>query len=628
MDNRKRGILNYIVEKNTWITSNELSNFFCVSTRTIRSDIKRINECFPNFIISNNKLGYHSNPKLNINEFVIAKDKYTQMQPQDRRAWILKKMLVCSSGINILEISDELFVSEFTVMSDIQKLKVEMKRYNLGIIRKSSCMYLIGNEENKRNLFRDLLLDEIGDDFANITSLSRLFTYANLTLVSDTLQSLFVKYNYNIKNSYLLNVILYAGICVERVYVNHFSKQNEIQINNRTVEIQLSTEFFKSYFSNENPVSFQKEIFILSEMLKISAENNSSKTYVLSRETIDNTIQLMNEKFDVDFSGDNLLIEGLLNHFQSLQQNKNYNLNVQNKSVIDIKKKYPLIFEMAICIGDNIENLLGIEINEVDLFYISLHIGSAYERMKRKEKYKLVVITPANSLIVDKLMEKINYRFKKILSECHYFSIFDERNISLIQPDLLISTMNLNYINKEIPFVKISHFFNLDDELAVYQEFRKLEEKKVRKRNQLFLKEMLKDKFFFQKDSIADSTEAISFLCEKLKSKNYITDSFKKDVMRRENISSTSFTQGFAIPHSINCTAQKSCITFLSIKEPVRWGVNNVRLVILFGISNKDKKMKKYFFDWISELITDSNKINSLVNSKTNDDYLRILLDD
>ena len=46
----------------------------------------------------------------------------------------------------------------------------------------------------------------------------------------------------------------------------------------------------------------------------------------------------------------------------------------------ELKKKYPLVFELSIRVGEILNEELEIDISENELGFLALHLGAAYER--------------------------------------------------------------------------------------------------------------------------------------------------------------------------------------------------------------------------------------------------------
>ena len=104
-------------------------------------------------------------------------------------------------------------------------------------------------------------------------------------------------------------------------------------------------------------------------------------------------------------------------------------------------------------------------------------------------------------------------------------------------------------------------------------------------------------------------------------------ENYKSDVMKRERISSTSFVQGFAVIHSIEITTSESCIATLTLSNPVQWGNFEVRLVILLAIREEDNRLLSIFFDWLSNLVMDSQKLSALLSAKDQNEFIRSILE-
>ncbi len=113
---KKELFLNFIKTQHDWIDSSTLANYLNVSTRSIRKYVNEINST-GEFILSSKK-GY----KVNLNNNCQTKvDSSENISPDNRLNLILKELIVNSNGINIFDLSEELFVSPATIEGDIVK---------------------------------------------------------------------------------------------------------------------------------------------------------------------------------------------------------------------------------------------------------------------------------------------------------------------------------------------------------------------------------------------------------------------------------------------------------------------------------------------------------------------------
>lgn len=77
-------------------------------------------------------------------------------------------------------------------------------------------------------------------------------------------------------------------------------------------------------------------------------------------------------------------------------------------------------------------------------------------------------------------------------------------------------------------------------------------------------------------------------------------------------MSPTSFVDTFAIPHAFGAFAKRSTIAVAQLKNPVQWGEFHVKLVMLFAVNENDQRMIKIFFDWVSSLVNQMDKLAAL----------------
>ena len=96
---------------------------------------------------------------------------------------------------------------------------------------------------------------------------------------------------------------------------------------------------------------------------------------------------------------------------QNEVERKNKNIHIDNMYLQELKKKYPLVFELSIRVGEILNEELGIDISENELGFLALHLGAAYERTHNHQHYKAIMIYPMDQAFGDILLKNI-WRFK------------------------------------------------------------------------------------------------------------------------------------------------------------------------------------------------------------------------
>ena len=136
----------------------------------------------------------------------------------------------------------------------------------------------------------------------------------------------------------------------------------------------------------------------------------------------------------------------------------------------------------------------------------------------------------------------------------------------------------------------------------------------------------MKEDLFYVKESMKNPTEIIEYLCDELIDKGLATDEYKRDVLKREAVSATAFVHGFAVPHSIEVTANESCISTMILNNPVKWEGYDVKLIILLAIRKTDAHLLKVFFDWLGSMVTDKNKFSQLLEINSYEELIKEIL--
>lgn len=141
------------------------------------------------------------------------------------------------------------------------------------------------------------------------------------------------------------------------------------------------------------------------------------------------------EHFDIDFSEDCEFRLGLEVHTVSLLKRHYANVEIDHTCLEEVKRKYPLIFEMGVWVCKIMEEHLNIIISENEISFIALHLGSAYERANLRRKYRCLLICPHNQTVKDLCIQKIVNRFQDRMEIVGCMSYFEE---SLIREKISI----------------------------------------------------------------------------------------------------------------------------------------------------------------------------------------------
>lgn len=625
---RQNNIIDILNDKADWITGNTLAQMLNVSDRTIRSDIESINTEYQREIIfSNKRLGYKLDEHA-ISEMELETHNIIPQTPQERCIWIIKELLFNSRELNLYDLESRVFISGYSIENDLGRIKKMIKDYHLNLKRSKNFVELIGEENEKRKLYRKLLTDEVQGNFTNLNILATLFSDFDFLKISDIFTGTCYEYDYQIKESLFPIVMIHAGVAIERIISGNYAENIDLPDESftETLEYQLSQDFFARVEQGCQIHSVENEIIKFAILL---CSSNSQQDFTQKKEIREIVVAVLakiNDNFDIDFSGDEALVSGLGNHISSLIERQKTNTSMSNVYLREIKRKYPLVFEMAVHAGEVLSERLEKKVGENELSFIALHLGAAYDRVNSPSKYRAVVIIPNNQMLSKPFIDKINSRFEDRMTIVFNYKIFDERQVRAISPDLIISTVSLKHQIK-IPTLQLSLLFDYEDESKIFQLLNQLDKERYHEKFQKMMEHLIQKKLFYRKEHVADGEEAIEYLCNELIKEGLADEDYKADVIKRERISATSFVQGFAVPHAIEISTSESCIATLTLDKPVQWGNFEVRLVILLAIRGEDNQLMSIFFDWLSNLVMDPQKLSALLKARDQKDFIENILE-
>lgn len=629
LSKRQTHVIDILDDSGGWMTGKEIANMLNVTDRTIRSDIDTINQYYGCVLIeANRRLGYHIDESLLSKQNIETKEIIPQTS-HERCVWLIQELLFKVKEMNLIQLQDRVFVSGYSIDNDIKKIRKIISDYSsLKLVRSKNHIRLIGDEADKRKLYKHLLTEETHGNFMNLNSIANLWNQFDLLEIKDILEDVCEKNDFHIRDVVFPMIMLHAGIAIERI-INH----NYIQTHNidpkikESLEYKISYDFFKEVSRVLDTEIVSDEISLFSLLLL----GKSSSNYREMKETqIDDIIKgiltNINDYFGIDFSKDWDLKVGLTTHIQSLLERQRNNVYVTNMYLKDIKRKYPLIFEMSVHTGEVISQYTKQQINENELAFLALHLGAAYERVNAKNIYHAIAIIPHNQMLSKPCVDKLNLRFDDRMEVIKVLSFFEEHEVLSYNPDLIITTVPLKH-HLEIPTTQISLFVNYEDESKIFQVLNVLDKNRYHDDFVRMIQELMRKDLFHVKESYESSTDIIGELCDELMSKGLATLEYKEDVFKRESVSATSFVYGFAVPHSISVSTKESCISTMILKKPVQWGGFEVKLIVLLAIRETDNHLLRIFFDWLSSIVTDSHKFSQLLEVQSHEEFMKLVLE-
>lgn len=440
--------------------------------------------------------------------------------------------------------------------------------------------------------------------------------------------------DYKLSDIAFYNLLIHIAIAIKRI------KQNKtINVSNEAFKNMKDKKEYKiaqgivkaieKNFDINMPVG--EEIYITMHLLGSKPFKDSNLDEVdrgdmrnIVGEELTNIVKKMIEEvnlvFNVDFSEDEELLTGLALHLKPTLNRLKYNMNLRNPILNEIKDQYPEAFEMGIVASRVLEKEYGLGIDENEIGYIAMYFGAAIERLKVKnKKMNNVAIVCASGIGTAQLLATKIRRTFPWLNVIGIFPSYKLEEIIKGKPDLILTTVPLNIGN--IPVIQISSVLSKDD----IEKIGKVLNCRCNIRNDRFtLINLFEEKLFVKNLKGEDKFEIIEYLSDLLYKNKYVKEEFKKSVVEREKISSTSIGNLVAIPHSILGYARGSRIAIGILEKPINWGNDKVQLVMMLALGKMTDNEFQSIFDELFDIVNDYEMVLKLINAKNFTEFVNI----
>ena len=643
---RQRDLLNLLLMTDEWISGRELSNKLNVSDRTIRKDIIELNDILNQYdsaILSERGKGYLLKSE---NRKYLLSTLNNNNRPDEKKNRIFEIIMMLAffpDGVDLYDIEDELFISRTTLEKELKNIQAILsERYPaLRLQRIKGLIRLDGSERFLRLFFNYVLMESYDPQTREITAYSQRIDKHHLEHIKHIVLDITISFHITLSDRDLMDLVSHLFILELRIKQQKYIESRGTARNGKNYKYldQISKQILSELIDlGHCPESyFHLELKQLSVKLSfINYKTDVPPTNIMPDEIIpdqilhvaNRLITQINEEFSIDLSKDDELFSGLVFHIKTLLNCYKYNQQPLNPLIDIIKKDYPFVFELSLSIYNIFYDELDIRLTESELGYIATHIGASIERTNQeygKNNVKIAITTNVpvsyTKLFASKIKSICGDRGKIIGT----FPSYKLKEVLQLQPDLIISTCSIEYDTK-IPILPIGLSITKHEKVVLENAFEQLQKKWMYKRqsqNWIFIEKFRKE--LFDMNYEARSAEDVMYhMSQKMEKMGYVFDDFYDGLLERENLSSSVLANGIAIPHPLNAIALVSVIGVTILKKPILWrnSGHKVQLVFVIAIRKSEKQEIRNFFNFISKLIEDNQKVRAILQCKNFEEFI------
>lgn len=629
MRRKQEELINYLYTHNEKVTANILSKALNLSIRTIKSYIAELNMNYPSLISSSNR-GYVID-KVKANSLLQYKDDIPQ-DYESRCIYIIKKTLLEKQDyIDIFDLCEELFISYSTLKKDIYKMNTSFANFKITFSSENNKLHVGGSEQNKHKLISHVMSEEVSGNFLNLTLLQESFPDYDLDDACTLIKDICKQHHYYLNDFSCVNFILHVTIMVSRInHGNHIINNNElIQVTNKNDEkiakelcLALEQVFNVSFNSSEI-----LEIYILfKNNANYINDENENVSLLVSDEIIQitkNIIKNVDEHFFINLDSDNFITPFML-HLKNLKNRLIKNNLLKNPMLDSIKISCPTIYDISTFIAYQLTLSFHENVNEDEIAFIALHVGTEIERQKKEEtKVSCLLLCPEYLNITSTLHKKIMMDFGDQLTIQK--SISFENEILGNNFDLLITTVpvleSTNYFTVLLPPFPMSYEKNKILDAIIRIENTKKSQILTNNLNFYF-----NEKLFYSMNEDISKSAVINELAERMINLGYVEENFKEEIWKRETASSTAF-MNIAIPHPMKMSAYKTSIGVVISHKGIDWGNQHfVNVVFMIAFNKIDNKHFHALYESLVLLFNEPIVISEIKKCKNFNDFKDIVI--
>ena len=481
-------ILNLVFQNDKIMDIKYISEYFQVSERSIRYDIKEINEEFINN--KNTNIIEMEEGKLvsNINKEELTSliknilpQKYI-FTSEERVEILLLEILLFREKFTLQTLSDELLISKATLRKDIKDMNEKIKEFNVKIdINNNQGYMLTGEESSIRQLMINILhkyggfIEEIEKEDINNLQIVKL-------LIFEKKKKYFQNERINLYKSILLKIQQKTKkIITDEAYDALLLNMIITSIRNRnshfiTDDISNSNfikgteeyKIIKEIFQNEDIDYREKDLIIFTDFYMGSYSYNTKFSFYLNWMKIETLVGRILEDaakvFDINFKNDQILIKELINHMKPAIYRIKNKMSLKVSILEDVKSEYADLYEKTRVSLGVINEFLDENIDEDEIAFITIMFKRAINRNQEKlmgeEKRNILLVCGLGYSSSQFLAENINERFEVNIVDIIPFNQLE--NFEYIKSvDLVISTIDIEMEGMEV--VKVNPILQKED---------------------------------------------------------------------------------------------------------------------------------------------------------------------
>lgn len=603
----------------SFLTADHFVEKFQVSMRTVQSDIKKIREHLATTRYAELISVASKGSQLIIKDYMAfqvniqQKEIISESNQSDRVRKLCVLLLNQKRPINRQKILDQLFIASSTLNMDLKEADKLLSNYQLSVERKrNSGIFISGNEYDKRKCLLKLGHLDIHQNQSNMETEESFRQEIEMVLVS-----VLLKHHFHISETLFQNLIVHIEMAIKRMKSGFYIGSDEFGgITDFDSEMEVSTEIFQRLAERSYFKVSQEEILNLA--IYIKGKSDYENDDYISEEVntfILHALKEINEKFDIDFRQEIDLRISLALHLMPLLTRIEYNIQNENKLLDQIKQSFPLGFDIAAYMCMLLQNTIDKKIEEGEIAYLAIYFNqylAKYNDISGKKRILIITSLKRSESIL--LRQRFATWFSNEITILTLVNTHEVGFLDIEDYDVIFTTEQTELTDK-MGAILISFF-------PSEQEYSKIK-LAIDGFNDKFEIVNLFDEALFRYGHFTNKKEVLDKICSISVSK--VGDKvfqLREAVELREEIGSSYFGNGIALPHPINPILAETFVSVILLKNELDWDSdgNKVHLVMLVAIEKNNAKVFQ-LWNYLAKIIQEKGFVDRVIKNPTFENF-------
>ena len=603
----------------SFLTADHFVEKFQVSMRTVQSDIKKIREHLATTRYAELISVASKGSQLIIKDYTAfqvnnqQKEIISESNQSDRVRKLCVLLLNQKRPINRQKILDQLFIASSTVNMDLKEADKLLSNYQLSVERKrNSGIFISGNEYDKRKCLLKLGHLDIHQGQSNMETEESFRQEIEMVLVS-----VLLKHHFHISETLFQNLIVHIEMAIKRMKSGFYIGSDEFGgITDFDSEMEVSTEIFQRLAERSYFKVSQEEILNLA--IYIKGKSDYENDDYISEEVntfILHALKEINEKFDIDFRQEIDLRISLALHLMPLLTRIEYNIQNENKLLDQIKQSFPLGFDIAAYMCMLLQNTIDKKIEEGEIAYLAIYFNqylAKYNDISGKKRILIITSLKRSESIL--LRQRFATWFSNEITILTLVNTHEVGFLDIEDYDVIFTTEQTELTDK-MGAILISFF-------PSEQEYSKIK-LAIDGFNDKFEIVNLFDEALFRYGHFTNKKEVLDKICSISVSK--VGDKvfqLREAVELREEIGSSYFGNGIALPHPINPILAETFVSVILLKNELDWDSdgNKVHMVMLVAIEKNNAKVFQ-LWNYLAKIIQEKGFVDRVIKNPTFENF-------